>query len=436
MAGVRRGSDASCVERQRSSAQRINSVSASPPASPHKKLQRRRRPLRLSFAYTNASAETAGHIMTPVSPSRRRRAETPLSRQRRARHSFATCASHTTMRSQGSCGDVAASPSGKARKPPAPAVSPPSSSPSQQAPESADAPQAMRTEGSELSTPCLGPDIAGRDGSLRFAMRRSLSVASRSVARADSFAVPAFRSGLAMQTPRNSVVWGSPRRQTTPGWGGKLPITLVTKVLQYVYCVRDLRAVALTSRRWRTGLGPPNCPVGLRAENPWQPYQGCWWVPRCAMSIFVIHLQTEPLSATRASGYIVSRSLNERDEWLVDMAPRTVTLSIDPSRMVLTWWLPQKTVEGKRTGTEVHSGAFDAFLVIDISVSNRPLPGKPVQKQLYPSQQGGALRMQQNCHLRRPKSKLAWHDLGKAAEDARTTLLRMVPPPGLQQPSR
>eukprot|EP01062_Namystynia_karyoxenos_P073939 TRINITY_DN70754_c0_g1_i1.p1 TRINITY_DN70754_c0_g1~~TRINITY_DN70754_c0_g1_i1.p1 ORF type:complete len:417 (+),score=69.60 TRINITY_DN70754_c0_g1_i1:65-1252(+) len=289
-------------------------------------------------------------------------------------------------------------------------------------PQQSNAPSGESSAGSGRPRPQCGQvsvaASAGEDTALRAGI---VSVSQRRV------------GGLRSPTD-NSGMWGLTMRRTHTGWGWKLPRHLLTRALRYVYCVRDLRAVALTSRSWRAALGPPNGLLGLRAANPWQPYQGCWWVPLSQSSALIVQLHTEFIAGARGSGCLLTKSAGD-DEYHVDVASRLVTVHLTTERLEISWWAPQRSAAGKRTQAEVSCGAFDALLVAEIGFTIKPLPGKQIPRQLYSTRQGGSLWPLRDCHLRRPRAKLAWHDLSKAIDDVRAWLQRQRAAPaqaGLQ----
>eukprot|EP01064_Diplonema_japonicum_P013347 TRINITY_DN20899_c0_g1_i1.p1 TRINITY_DN20899_c0_g1~~TRINITY_DN20899_c0_g1_i1.p1 ORF type:complete len:338 (+),score=64.13 TRINITY_DN20899_c0_g1_i1:82-1014(+) len=207
-----------------------------------------------------------------------------------------------------------------------------------------------------------------------------------------------------------------------PGWGWRLTRECVRRILVFVQNTKDLRSCTIVCKRWRSSLGHPQGALGLRVMNPWQPYSGCWWLPKDAFTIMLVSIDTEDRYQPKGKGMMLEKVVRERPSLLgsgydvtVEQHQRDVSVELSPTTAIIRWFKPIKTMQGTRSGAAINTSVFDCSAVITLSNITNPSPGRVVPKQLYLSPRGGTLKTFPDSHLRRPKSHASYHDLQATA---------------------
>ena len=219
------------------------------------------------------------------------------------------------------------------------------------------------------------------------------------------------------------------RGEGQSGSGWRLPFDVVKKVFLFVSSSRDLRSCCVVSRCWRRAIGPSNGAVALRKANSWQPYSGCWWIPKDAYTIMVVNLHVEDQNRPTAEGLMLRKTYFRRPslfgsdcEIKIDRYERRVRVALTARAAVVKWFVPAKPTDGVRSQRSVEHGTFDCSAVIGLTATSFPTPGRVIPRQLYLANEGGTLKCFPDSHLRRPKSRTAWLDI----EEASTQLTGML----------
>ena len=213
------------------------------------------------------------------------------------------------------------------------------------------------------------------------------------------------------------------------GSGWRLSQELVQRVYYCVGSARDLRSCRLVNRSWNKALGHPEGVIAKRLANSWEPYSGCWWIPKDANTLMIVHLRTESMNHPTGEGLVLRKHcrptvLGGEYETHVEKSVRTVRVELTPSRLVIKWLIPLKSAQGPRTHAQVGHGVYDCSAVVQLSSITYPTPGKPIPRQLYLASDGGSLKRFPDSHLRRPRARSHWTDMAATAKELKETLER------------